>query len=400
MKSKKILFILVCLLIVLTLQNVSAIGITPGRTTIDFEPNLDKEVSFSIINSEHKDMSVLLYAKGELSEYVSLSQEAIDLSSQEDSKLSIYTMTLPEELEPGPHIAEIVALEVPEDAELAGTVIGATVAVVTQLYVHVPYPGKYLDLDLNILEPDSGHTTTFFIPVTNRGKLDIKKAKAVIEIYSGTEKVGEVDTGEIGVLVGERKELVGKWDANVNMGRYKAKAVLTYDGEERVIEKEFNVGEAKLEIEMITVKDFTLGEIAKFNILVNNKWEEEIKDVYVQMIVYGSEKDILADFKSPNYDVPSLSRGEVVSYWDTEGIKKGTYDGKLILKYGDKKNEKNVKIKVEDYNIEVIGLTGRVIVEGKVDFNLNNFLIGGVMFLIIVNIIWFVIVKRLMKRKR
>jgi len=397
--KNKILFILAGLLIVLTLQNISAIGITPGRTTLDFEPNLNKEVSFSIINSEHKAMSVLLYAKGELKEYIKLSQESVVFSSQEDSKFSTYTVALPKELEPGLHTVEIVALEVPEDAELDGTVIGATVAVVTQLYVYVPYPGKYLDLDLNILEANPGYSTMFFVPVTSRGKLNIEKAKAVIKIYSGADQIDELETEEIGVLVGERKELVGTWDTNVDIGRYKAKVVLTYDGKEATIEKEFNVGEAKLEIEAITVKDFTLGEIAKFNIVVRNKWEGEIKNSYVQMIVYGLEKNILADFKSPSYDVPALSRTEMVSYWDTEGIKKGTYDGKLILKYEEKRDEKNVKIKVDDYSIEVIGFTGRVIVEKQERFNLNNLLIIAVVFLILANIVWFLIVKRLKKKK-
>lgn len=399
----KTLLILGILLIVLTLQNVSGIGITPGRTTINFEPGLHQEVSFSIINSEHKDMSVVLYVKGELKDRISLSQNEIFFSSQDDLKSLTYTITLPEEIEkPGLHTAEIVALENSgKDEELNGTIVGSRVAVITQLYVYVSYPGKYLELDADVIEADLGQSITFFVPVINRGKLDVKKAKAVIEIYSGINQlIDKIELDEIGILAGERKEFIGKWNASVNSGKYKAKIIVTYDGEEAVIEREFEIGEAKLEIELITVKDFVLGEIAKFNILVNNKWAEEIKDVYVRMMLYALEGNVLADFKSPSYDISPLTKMEMVAYWDTEGIEKGTYDGKLILKYGEDENEINIKVKVSNYDIEVTGLTGHVIVKKKGTFNLNNLLLMLVIFLIIANIFWFVVVKRLMKRKK
>lgn len=401
MNKNFLVIILVCLCLVLTLQNVLAIGITPGRTTLDFEPNLQKQVSFSITNSEHKDMNVKLYVKGELKDKITLDQEEVYFSSQDDSKSFLYAVNLPESFDrPGLHVAEIVALEVPKEEGIDGTVVGATVAVITQLYVYVPYPGKYLEAELNILETNSGHTTTFLVPLTNRGKENIENAKAIIQIYSNdNELIDEVDTGSIRVLVGERKELIGNWDADVEEGLYKAKVILTYDGEEKILEKEFSVGEAKLEIELITVKDFRLGEIAKFNILVNNKWGEEIKDVSVNMLVFGDERDTIADFKSPNYDISATSKMEMIAYWDTEGVQKGLYDGKLILRYGENKNEKNVQVKISDYSLEVIGVTGRVIVKGEGGYNLTNILIIVIVLLVLANLVWFLIVKRLKKRR-
>ena len=118
------------------------------------------------------------------------------------------------------------------------------------------------------------------------------------------------------------------------------------------------------------------------------------------MIIYDEDGNTMADFKSPTYEISKLSKSEMDAYWDTEGIKKGTYDGKVILNQGEEHSEINVKVKISDYDIEIIGLTGRVIVEGKVKFNLNNFLIGLVIFLIIANIIWFLVVKKLRKKRK
>ena len=217
--KKILIFILVSLLIVLTVQNVSAIGITPGRTTIDFEPNLQKEVSFSVTNAEQKAMSIVFYAKGELKESVSLNQDRASFSSGESSKSFSYTISLPAEFDrPGLHTAEIVAQEVPEDSELDGTVLGATVAVVTQVYVNVPYPGKYLEFDVEVIEASSGQLTTFLIPMISRGKLNIQKVKTKIEIYSEENLVDKFELEEIGILSGERKQLTGTWNTDVKVG--------------------------------------------------------------------------------------------------------------------------------------------------------------------------------------
>lgn len=396
---KKIIILFGMIFVLINL--VSAIGITPGRTTINFEPNLQKEVSFSVTNSEQKEMSVIFYVRGELKRAVSLSQDRAGFLPGESSKSFNYVVSLPEQLDrPGLHTAEIVAQEVPEGAEEEGTVLGSTIAVVTQLYVYVPYPGKYLEFDVEVIEASPGQSTTFLIPMINRGNLNIQKIKTKIEIYSGEILIDEFELGNTGVLAGERKELTGTWDTGMDVGRYKARIILNYDGEEKIIEKEFNIGEAKLEIELITVKDFQLGEIAKFNILVNNKMNHEVKDINVNMVVYGAEKNVIADFRSANYDAPSLSRIEMLAYWDTEGIDEGIYDGKLILRYGSEKDEKNVKVEVTEDSIVVTGITGKVIVQKDGGFNLTTILIILIVILVLGNILWFFVFKRLKRRKR
>ena len=84
--KNKIFFILAILLIVLTLHNVSSIGITPGRTTLNFEPGLHKEVGFSIINSEHKDIDLMIYVRNDLIENIKLEKEHVSMKASEEAK--------------------------------------------------------------------------------------------------------------------------------------------------------------------------------------------------------------------------------------------------------------------------------------------------------------------------
>jgi len=345
-------------------------------------------------------MSVMFMVTGNLSEFVTLGQTYAEFSSSEDSKSFTYTVDLPEKIiAPGNHEIKIIALEMPKDIKEKGTFVGATISVATQLHVYVPYPYKYAEAEVNVIESEG--QIVFLIPVVNRGKLGIVDLRAVVDIYDGTEtKIATIESNTDSLESLERKELLAKWEANVNPGRYKAIVTVRYDYELITVLKEFNVGEMFLEIQEIVIKDFELGGIAKFDALVENKWSSNLKDVYLNIIVYNHEGEIMADFKSPDYDIPSLSKKEITAYWDTAGVEKGTYDEKIILKYGEKSTEKNTQMKITENEIEIIGLTGRVIVQGKGTFNLNNILIILVVFLILVNIVWFAVVKKLLKRKK
>lgn len=397
-----LLVIFTILSLLLITQTISPIGITPGRTTLNFEPGLQKEIPFSVINTENKDMSVVFTVSGELSESITLTQAFTEFSNLENSKSFNYIVNLPLKFDkPGVHEAEIVALELPKDIKETGAFVGATVAVVTQLTVHVPYPDKYLEGEVNVIESGEGANTIFLIPVINRGKLDIGNARAVIDIYTPlNEKIASIESESVSIKSLEKAEIIVDWPADANPGKYLAVVTVIYDNEILELEKEFNIGELGLEIKEIIVKDFELGGIAKFEALVENKWSNDLKDVFLNILVYNDGGETMADFKSPTYDMNALSKAELVAYWDTVGVKKGTYDGKLILRYGEKSIEKNIALKVTDFDIEIFGVTGRVTVKRGGAFNMNNLLWILLGFLIVANIIWFVVVKRLLKKKK
>ena len=139
-------------IVILQISQVSSIGITPGRNTINFEPGLSKEVSFSIVNTENKDMSVVFFVRGDLNKSITLSKAYAEFSASESSKSFSYNIRLPDKIDkPGLYETEIVALEMPKNLAEQGTFVGATVAIVTQLHVYVPYPNKYIEGQMNII---------------------------------------------------------------------------------------------------------------------------------------------------------------------------------------------------------------------------------------------------------
>lgn len=402
-KTQKLVLSLaiVATILLLTLSNVSALGISPGRTTMDFSPGAEKTVSFSVINSENKDINIVIAAQGELKDYIQIQERAFAMSSSESSREVTYKVKLPNELSPGLHTAEIVVLQLPEEGKISEAYIGAALAVVTQLYVYVPYPGKYAEASLNVIGPDDNGIINFVIPVISRGEFDLTKVWATIDIYSSlNEKITTITTNEASIPSGQRREIVAKLDASeMPNGPYRAVATVIYDEGSLKLETDFKVGKRILSLESIEVNDFVLGEIAKFEILVENKWSETIKGAYAEMFVYSKDGRLMANFKTPTYNIEPLTKALMIAYWDTAGVREGVYDSEILLKYGGSSDKKELKLDVSENDIKVIGL-GYVISArkpsgtGETNSRLIIILIALVVVLILLNLLWFMLLRR------
>lgn len=392
---------LILLIIMLSISSINALGITPGRTTLDYEPGLEKEIVFSILNSEEKPLKIQFSIEGELKDYITLSNTSAEFSALDYSKDFRYKIKLPESIakNPGLHTAEIVALEIPGENS-QGTYVGATVAVVSQLHVYVPCPGKCIDADLNAQETDLQGITTLIVPIINRGQQKIDEAKAKIEIYTlSGEKLDEIETSGASIEPGKRTELAAKWKP-VSEGEYLGKVKVFYDGELMEFEKKFTVGEEVLNIERIWVNEFTLGEIAKLRILVENKWNKDLNNVFSNLIVYDNRNAEMANVKSASENIPSLTKKELIAYWDTAGVEEGEYNGKLIVMAEEKSTDKNLLLNVRKDSLDISGVGFAINPEGGEGTSLTTILIILIILLILGNLSWFVFFKRMRSKKK
>lgn len=397
MNKKSIFCLMFSCMVLILLLNVSALGVTPGRKIVQFVPGDEQSLSFKIINSEDESVNLKIIVNGDLNESFIFENEKIIIDAGAEMDIN-YKFIMPSELTPGTHNQEITIVEVAETG--TGSSIGAVVGVITQLQIRVAYPGKYAQVEFNVESAEAEQEVLFYLPITNLGQENLKSVSASIDIFdNANNKIAFVSTEKSPIQAGERKELIANWKADVTPGVYKAIAKTEYDGEEFVLEKTFNIGEKVLELTGVNVKSFTLGEIAKFEMDVENRWGDDIKNVYSQTHVFDENKNLIADFKSPTYDIGSLSNQTFFSYWDTDGIKKGTYDASVYLKYGEKFSKKNVQFEVSSNSIRTLGL-GYVISEGNIKGDVKTkILITVIVILIILNLLWFVIFRKKMQGK-
>lgn len=383
------------------ISSVCALGVTPARTTLDFEESLNRRVDYEVINSAGQDMDLVISVQGELAEYISVPTAGVFVSSSESSKALSYNINLPEQMGPGLHTADVFIMQVPKGGTEGGANVLATLAVVTQLYIYVPYPGKYANSQMVIYNANQDEDVKFVFPVVSAGEFDLTSVRANVDIYNKLgEKIDSFTTQSIEVPSGKKGEIVYNWKAEVPIGDYMAKASLIYDEGTINFEGPFSVGSRELELQDITVSGFSLGEIAKLEMLVENKWSEPISGAHIETKIKNDRGDIVSSFESASYDVAALSKQVFISYWDTAGVRTGNYETEVSINYGESSSKKNLEFGVSQNELKIIGLGYVISAEDGSDgpSMLIIMLIIGIVLLILMNLLWFFLLRKRLKK--
>jgi len=397
MKIKPILLIIV--FIVLANQSY-ALGITPSNVDVIFEPGLEKTIQLKVINDGQKSFDALVYAEGELAEYITINDPIIKFSKEQDSRIISYKVNLPKNFEKrGIHIADIIVRQIPKETK-GKTTVTAAIAIASKLRVMVPYDGKYAEIRLFVPKFKQDIGSDFSIEVKNLGTEKIIEAQAIVEIYNPlNKKIAVVKSNKIPIKSKEEKILTASWVPDVGLGEYHAIATLIYDNLNTKDKKSFTIGTLSPEIVSISVDNFKLGGIAKFDILVENNWNEELKDTFVETSIKDKKGDIYTSFKTVSLDIPAFGKQEFNAYWDTSKVISGQYKLGVELYYLGYKKERVFDISVE-HNKITASLVGQVVEEQQKPSLLEsvNTLTWLILLLIIINIVGVTIIVKLLKR--
>jgi hypothetical protein len=365
------------------------------KIDIDYIPGFEKEINFTVFNTDHRNMKVLLNIEGDLNDSAELSDKLVNFLPSELSKNFKYKIKIPEIKDPGFHSIRIVALFVPSTISGEGY-SGSFSKKVSEVGIYVPYPGKYVEAEMNVLNAEQNSTAKLIIDIRNRGKLKINQVISNIDIFTILgEKVGSVKTDSKPLDIEEVSQLNADFNINFFPGDYIAKYNISYDGETRNFEKKFLVGAKNITIEGFLVNNFKLGEIAKLQILVDNKWNQKLDDVFSELLVYDKEGQIIADIKSASESIDALSKKELISYWDTAKVEGGNYNSRLSVKYGNQSSDKILILQVGQNSIEVFGVGYAIKPKLVSESTMTMILIILVVILLIANLSWFVFYKRL-----
>ncbi|MBU0757639.1 MAG: hypothetical protein KKF44_06220 [Nanoarchaeota archaeon] len=358
-------FIVLCILLTSIVQ---AVGVAPSKSEIFFEENIEKTLSFRIINNEHKDAEFAVYMKGDLADYLSLENDRIKISASESEKSVYYRLDMPVKMKPGPIHADIYVVEMSENGPGEDNLIKANIGVMHRLTVNVPYPDEYLQGILYISDAKPDEIVDFTVSLSNVGSEDLESIKGQIIITSSDgQSVAKISTDEILLESKKKSKLTAQWNARVSPGTYHALALIEYGEKVLVIEKDFDIGEPLLEIEELRIGSFKLGTIAKFDIIARNEWNNRINDVYAVTEIQDENNVVVETYKSSTVDVPALAKKELSSYWDTNSIEPGIFVINVKLNYLGRSREKAFELDVRENKIIVRDptLTGQVI--GEID---------------------------------
>jgi len=330
-----------------------ALGLSPARIDIPFEPNATMTFSFKVLPGATP--FVKFSAAGELANYITFSQTEAVVNSKLRSNEFQFTVKMPSFLAPGLHDTRIVVTEYPQGFTTAGAGAGvsAKVAVELQLWVREPYPGKYLEVTkFSVENTPGGQNASIRLEAVHRGNESINRASAVFDIFNadGVKLASLSDPGG-SILPGQAVVFEQAWPTGYNPpGKYRADAVLSYDGSVQQASVSFKVGAELVEITNISVQDISPGGIARFKINTESFWEENIPNVFTEVNVLNAAE---GSSRSDSKTVPAWGTQDFVVFWDSKSTRIGRYNVDVTIHFLGKTRTEQTVLNVVEKPFEV-----------------------------------------------
>jgi hypothetical protein len=347
------LIILFFLIIICSSFSSATLGISPAVKEIDFEPFGEHEFIFNIIN-DHPDQITELYIEGYLAEYVKLSKkEAVGPDSFK------VTIKFPEEIEkPGQHEIAVGVRETVKEDQFLGT----TINIRGVIKVNVPFPGRYLEVNLNIPNGNVNDEIPVEAHVLNKGKEDLN-VNVNINFYSDSGvQIFSMPFTPVFLMNTEERYFRKFLDTSgFRSGDYLAEAVVNFE-EEIKVNKTFRIGSKQIGVINFTERLPGSG-IQKFYVGIESKWNNDLDEVFADVNISNSTKNI--GFRTPSIDLKAWKKGTLIGFLDTNGLS-GIYKSEIVLNYGGEQTRVFGELTVVGPGLKlgflVLGLIGILVV--------------------------------------
>lgn len=340
MKQKILIWIIVAL--VLT-ASVSALGIRPAKTTVKPYYNVPQSFSFKIVNNDHKEMDVRIYAEGDFANRIKFKEKILHFTENEEMKQFNFEIMLPHNIPPGSHEIHIIAEEELPNMSISGNTFIAKLKIVHKVYIDIPYPDKYVRADVSYEEDEK--SIKFAVNAQNVGSKDVANAESTIGIYENDEEITKTETDKKSIKQGESKVLNAEIDRkDVGEGEFNLVAKIFFDEEILELTKTMIIGKPDIEIVNFD-KFFEMGKVNKLDIDLKSDWNKDLNSSYIEVFVFKGDKEI-ARIKSVTFDMAAKESRRITTYLDAKDINLGEYDATIVAYYGAYSTTEKAKINI------------------------------------------------------
>ncbi len=341
--------IIVLFLLCIFLRPASAaLGIGPATQDLNYVPGQTYTYTYHII-SDNPDEDITLYAEGDLAQYVVLSKTSIKGPESFTATVSFPSTGVA----PGKHQLLIGAREKPSEDSF----ISATINIRAVIYVYVPYPGRYAEIELNIPNVNAGDLIPVEAHVINRGKEKVT-ANVAIDFYTDGNKIETMNFEPVELETAEdryfRKYLNS---TGYKPGTYFASARVNY-GDVVETNATFHVGSLFVNVTNFTTRVHS-GAIQKFYVNIESQWNNKISSVYADVNVTNGVQNIT--FKTPSISLEPWNRDTLTGYLDTTDLK-GKYSVIVSLRYGDGETISSGMLEVIEENSTLVYVVAGIVI--------------------------------------
>lgn len=329
--------IIIILIIIMTLGIVQAhLGIRPALVELNYNPGDEATITYYVDTTP--GTPIRIYAFGDMNETVTFDNTEFLGSGGFNAKIKLP----PTAQKPGPNHLFIRAEQVVSE----GSGLGTSITVGALIKIHVPYPGKYAEMDFEVSNANKGEPVEATIKATNKGKEPLE-IKAELSIYNseGTELLAEYDLGT--QHLEPTQEYTYKKNIATNnylAGIYKAVGRISYSGEERIIEKEFRIGQLNVEI-LNSTREVKEKTINPYTINIQSEWKNVIEGVYAEIGVINKTKEVMR-FSTPPITLEGFQQYELKGFLDATELTRGEYESNITIHYSGKTTRTKIPLTI------------------------------------------------------
>lgn len=325
--KEKLIFLSIILLLnlLLSLFLANGLGVSPADASVYFKPNTTIELEFNIINSESNSFEATLGGYGEIKDLMFFENSSLQINKEYYRVPFKLILKLPSEMEPGIRRG-LIKITPLFEAENQGTV-AAYISPQIPIIIKVPYPSKYADVSLVVLEIDEGTPLPLYVKFDNLGSEDILKAGAEIEIYDVEKKfITTSTTPEISVEKSSVRTTRAEPGPVLRKGLYNAVVKAYYDEFNRTLEANLTVGVPLIRIRELLTKQLSPNVINKVAFKAYNEWNTELS-VTGFLRINGAENEIT------RFSLGKEEEKEITGFIDTTGLEPGNHVLSISLNY-------------------------------------------------------------------
>ena len=341
MHTKKVIILLVLGIIVFLISDsVFALGVTPGRKTLQFE-HKDISGSFTIINNDPDPITVLLSADVFP---VSFNAKEVFLDSGESREVS-YTIHLPQSLSSGTHQVNMMAT--PKD--FGGESVHSLPAVTSQVMINVPSQEKSAQATLDMKISEGGDEAIFFVAIENRGTAIIHTVDTYIEIANNTSLLQTLKGSTVEIESLQRKDMQLHWTTPL-IGIISTTTNIFYDNQKISLYNNFTIEELFLQFVGLKITDYEEDVKVNLEIELKNSGKNDLQGVTCTIRLY--QTDIKA-FSSP-VSIDSGTSKSCKIVFPLGEVHQPVPIGVLEINYGSGLITKEISMKINKDTIHII----------------------------------------------
>lgn len=306
-------------------------GVSPGSYEINYDGVFSGDFVFEFVFD--KGVEAELYVDGDLAEYVSLDKEKLIGGGKVTASLS-----LPEEVDsPGVNRIRIGARQISSGE--GG--IGIVSDVRGIIKVNIPYPGKYVELDLNAPNANVGEFVNLSLTIFNRGEENVS-VDSMIQIFKDGEFLETIEFEDKKVISLDSVTLDYALDTSeYSPGDYTATALVNYSGAELARDDNpFKLGEFLIKIVNYT-QEVNEDKLSRFLVEVESFYNDPIGGLYASLEISGNEE---AGFISPTIKLNPWSKGTLEGFVDVSELGGETFEAELTIYYGNESVSEKVSV--------------------------------------------------------